>query len=94
MGVKDTGQHARMVQTGPVAGLCKTRAAFQQVTPHERLLAAVIWQAWKDATAGRGEERSEALAWLHSDGAAAVCDWLGRDVGELRRRLSGIHGKA
>jgi len=55
--------------------------------PHERLLAAILCRAWLDATRGRGDERATALIWLHSDGAAAVCDWLGLDVDTMRQRL-------
>ena len=56
---------------------------------YELLLQAVLCRAWQDATTGRNAyERYQARAWLHSDGAAAVCDWLGLPVDTLRRRVS------
>ena len=58
-----------------------------QLDGYQRLLAAVICRAWQDAHGRDGYLRDKALAWLHSDGAAAVCDWLGLPVDRLRRGL-------
>ena len=58
---------------------------------YRRLVAAILCQAWADAT-GRLPRReimyrAEALDFLHGPGAEVVCDWLGRDVDTLRRRV-------
>lgn len=55
--------------------------------PYERLLAAVLCAAWKDAHGRNQRERLHALRWLHSDGAVNVCDWLGLPVDQLRAKL-------
>lgn len=54
---------------------------------HERLLAAVLLQAVRDAQSKRPQLREPAIAWLHSPGASNVCDWLGVDVEQLRKKL-------
>ncbi len=54
---------------------------------YRRLLAAVLCRAWEDAHGRNEYERAAALAWLHGDGAAALCDWLGLPVDKLRRRV-------
>jgi predicted kinase len=57
------------------------------VDTHERLLAAVLLQAVRDAQSKRPQLREPAIAWLHSPGASNVCDWLGVDVEQLRKKL-------
>lgn len=56
--------------------------------PYERLLCAVLGRAWRDAHSHNAELRAAALAWLHSAGAAGVCEWLGLPVDSLRSRLT------
>ena len=58
-----------------------------QLDGYQRLLAAVIGQAWRDAHGRNEYERAAALTWLHGDGAVSVCDWLGLPVDRLRRGL-------
>ena len=60
-----------------------------QLKGYERLLAAVIGQAWRDAHGRNAYQRATARAWLQSDGAVSVCDWLGLPVDRLRRRVGG-----
>ncbi|MBI3957238.1 MAG: hypothetical protein HY328_00415 [Chloroflexi bacterium] len=55
---------------------------------YERLLCAVLLCAWRDATGKNAKLKAAALAWLHSDGAAALCDWLALDVGRVRQRCN------
>lgn len=58
--------------------------------PEEQLLAAVLLRAWKDATSrGYASWRYDAIDFINGPGAEGVCDWLGLDVGALRRRLPG-----
>ena len=59
-----------------------------QPDPYERLLAAVLLAAWKDAHGRDQRERLIALRWLRSTGAANVCDWLGLPIDHLRARLA------
>ena len=44
--------------------------------PWRELLCAVLLRAIRDATGKDAKLRAAALAWLHSDGAQSVCDWL------------------
>lgn len=59
-----------------------------QRDPYEKLLAAVLCAAWKDAHGRNRCERAMALHWLRSTGAANVCDWLGLSVDDLRAKLN------
>ncbi len=58
-----------------------------QLDGYQRLLAAVIGQAWRDAHGRNERERLHARAWLNGPGAEALCDWLGLPVDTLRRRV-------
>ena len=58
-----------------------------QLDGYQRLLTAVLTCAWRDAHGRNRYLREKALAWLRSDGAAAVCDLLGLPVDRLRRGL-------
>ena len=53
--------------------------------PHEALLVAIIGRALRDVCSRNEKNRASALAWLNGSGAEIVCDWLGLDVGTLRR---------
>ena len=54
---------------------------------YERLLVAVIGQAWRDAHGRNERERLHARAWLNGPGAEALCDWLDLPAATLRRKL-------
>ena len=55
---------------------------------YKKLLTAVLLVAWKDAHGRNAEARAAALVWLNGPGAENLCDWLGRDVCRLRKRLT------
>ena len=63
-----------------------------QLRGYRRLLTAVLCRAWEDAHGRNEYNRAAALAWLHSDGAGNVCDWLGLPVDTLRRRVGAKRG--
>lgn len=55
--------------------------------PEHRLMAAVIRQALRDATRSTPGLARRAWRYIHSDGFAADCAWVGLDPDYIRRQM-------
>lgn len=57
------------------------------IDPERRLMAAVIRQAVRDATRSTSGLARRAWRYIHSDGFAADCAWIGIDPDYIRRQM-------
>lgn len=63
------------------------------IDPERRRMTAVIRQAVRDATRSTSGLARRAWRYIHSDGFAADCAWIGIDPDYIRRQMGSAKGE-